>query len=291
MNGKPILAAQFAGHEHLETLNFILTNYLPRKTLTRFVGWLSRIEHPVLAATLIWIWQRFAEDLNFAEAKERKFRSLHACFVRELAPGARPVDARPEVVVSPCDAVVGAHGVIERDELLQVKGSTYPLSDLLQSSDIDQFRGGAYVTLRLKSSMYHRFHAPLDCTVSGVTFVPGEFWNVNPPTLKRVDRLFCRNERAVIPLDVAVGSVTLVPVAAILVASLKLDALESALDMNWRGPGVLSCHARYRKGEQMGYFQHGSTIIVLTSANYEIEAGIETGATIRMGQPLLRVRS
>jgi Phosphatidylserine decarboxylase len=127
----------------------------------------------------------------------------------------------PNILVSPCDAIVGASGSVNDGQVLQVKGSLYALDDLLGDAEhAATFRNGCYVTLRLTSSMYHRFHAPYDCDVSEVSHFPGDVWNVNPITLKRVDRLFCKNERAVIRtrLTVTGHAVTLVPVAAILVA-------------------------------------------------------------------------
>ena len=152
-----------------------------------------------------------------------------------------------------------------------------------------KIRDGTFVTLRLKSSMYHRFHAPLDCHVSRLTYISGDTWNVNPIALRRIEKLFCKNERVVMELATGnEGSVTMVPVAAILVASIRLHCLDEALSMKYRGPEVIHCNASYRKGEEMGYFQHGSTIILFASRHYELLPGIENGARIRMGGPLMR---
>ena len=105
----------------------------------------------------------------------------------------------PAVLVSPCDAIVGASGTVDDGQVLQIKGFPYALADLLCDADAGgTFRDGCYVTLRLTSSMYHRFHAPYDCRVESVTHISGDTWNVNPIALRRVERLFCKNERAVI---------------------------------------------------------------------------------------------
>ena len=151
--------------------------------------------------------------------------------------------------------------------------------------------GGRYVTLRLKASMYHRFHAPHDCRVEAVRYVPGETWNVNPPALERVPRLFARNERAVLRarLDAAGCVVTMVPVAAVLVASIRLHFLDLLLHARYRGPRLLECDVALRKGQEMGWFQHGSTMIVLAPDGLELTANVRPGAVIRMGQPLLRL--
>jgi phosphatidylserine decarboxylase len=276
-----------------EDINFLLTNRIPRRLLTRIVAWFSRIEHPLVRDLSIGIWKVFADDLRLHEAKKAAFASLHDCFVRELKEGARAIDPDPRVLVSPCDAIVGACGVITGDELLQAKGSAYAVSDLLGGEcPINRYRSGQYVTLRLTSSMYHRFHAPADCHIEHVTYIPGEMWNVNPIALKRIPRLFCQNERAIIhtTVDRSEEMVTLVPVGAILVASIHLNFVDVQQDVRYRGPTRLRCQARCGKGDELGYFQHGSTIIVLASAGLERCANVREGERIQMGEPLLRLR-
>ena len=273
-----------------EQLNFLLTNRIPRRLLTRFMGWFSKIENPVLTALSISVWKLFADDLDLSEAKKSHFNSLHDCFIRELKPGARTIDRDESVVISPCDAIVGQCGRIEGTRVYQAKGFPYELSDLIPDKELQQkYRDGVYVTLRLKSSMYHRFHAPLNSRVEQVTYISGDTWNVNPIALKRVEKLYCRNERAVMQLhtDDANKSITLVPVAAILVASMKFDCLQTDLDLKYVGPNQLYCDVQYRRGDELGYFQHGSTIILFATDHYELQRGITTGQRIQMGQALL----
>jgi phosphatidylserine decarboxylase len=274
-----------------EDVNFLLTNRIPRRLLTRFTGWFSRIEQPLVRDLSIRAWRLFAE-VDLADAKKQRFRSMHDCFTRELREGARPVDGDPRCLVSPCDAIVGASGRIDGDRLIQAKGMSYTLPDLLGSADLARAHvDGCYVTLRLTSGMYHRFHAPHDCRVTQVTYISGDTWNVNPIALQRVERLFCRNERAVLSARLAgTGqSITLVPVAAILVASIRLHFVDVLLHLRHRGPNVIPCDAALRKGEEMGWFQHGSTIIVFAPPGFELCENVRDGAPIRMGQRLLRM--
>lgn len=274
-----------------DTLNFWLTNRIPRRTLTRFMGWFSRIEQPWVVRSSLAIWRLFADDLRLDEARKASFTSLHDCFIRELKDGARPVDPDPTLIISPCDAVVTAMGPIRGTALIQAKGLTYTLEALLDDAALaERYRDGCYVTLRLKSSMYHRFHAPCDCTVREVNYISGDVWNVNPATLRRVERLYCRNERAVIPLHCAeLGqALTLVPVAAVLVASIRLNFIDVLLNLKYRGPNRIPCAAAFDKGQEMGYFHHGSTIIVCADSRLEPCATLEPGRVVRMGQPLLR---
>ncbi len=274
-----------------EDLNFLLTNRVPRIALTRLMGRVSRIQSPFFTRAAIALWRLFT-DLDLSEAKQQRFDSIQACFTRELRDGVRPIDARPEILASPCDAIVGACGRVGRGQLFQAKGMPYALADLFgPSQDSSVFEGGSYVTLRLTSAMYHRFHAPHDATVEHVTYLSGDTWNVNPIALARVERLFCRNERAVVRLRLAHGGheVALVPVAAILVASLRFHFLDVKRTLRQRGANETSCHATLAKGQEMGWFEHGSTILVFAPPGFALAEGITPGAALRMGQALMRL--
>jgi phosphatidylserine decarboxylase len=273
-----------------EDINFLLTNRIPRRLLTLFTGWLSRIEHPLVASTSIALWRLFS-DLDLSEAKEAHFNSMHECFTRELKEGARPIDPDPRYWVSPCDALVGACGTVEQGCVLQAKGYPYSLLDLLGDAQLlHYYQGGQYATLRLTSSMYHRFHAPADCRVEQVNYISGDTWNVNPIALRRIENLFCKNERAVIRCRLPSGAVmTLVPVAAILVASMRLRFLDVLLHLRYRGPNRIACDAGLRRGEEMGRFEHGSTILVFAPRGAGLSASVQEGMRIKMGERLLRI--
>ena len=274
-----------------EDLNFLLTNRIPRIALTRFMGWFSRIEQPLVRDLSIAAWKLFAE-LDLSDARKSTFKSLHDCFTRELRAGARTVDRDPNVLCSPCDAIVGACGRVDDGQVFQAKGFPYSLQDLFGNADLAaHYRGGCYATLRLTSSMYHRFHAPHECHVDHVTYISGDTWNVNPIALKRVERLFCKNERALIRTRLKAGGqrVTLVPVAAVLVASIRLHFLDVLLHLRYRGPNQMPCDASFAKGEEMGWFQHGSTILVFAPAGFALCEGVHDGAPIRMGRRLMRI--
>jgi phosphatidylserine decarboxylase len=274
-----------------EDVNFLLTNRIPRRFATQFVGWFSRIERPLVRDVSIGLWRLFS-DLDLREAKKTQFRSMHDCFTRELKDGARPIDGRADILVSPCDAIVGACGAIAGTELFQAKGFPYTLEDLLGDRDlVEAHRNGRYVTLRLTSSMYHRFHAPHDCRIEQVIYISGDTWNVNPIALKRVERLFCKNERAVVRTKLAVNDqpVTLVAVAAILVASIRLHCLDGPLNLQHRGPNVMACAADCRKGDELGWFEHGSTIIVFAPERFALCDNVRDGARVRVGEPLMRL--
>ena len=281
---RPLTELTFA-----ERLNFLLTNRLPRQGLTRFMGWFSKLENPLIRRLSIGLWRAFVDDLRLFEAKKTSFRSLHDCFIRELKPGARPLDDNA-ALVSPCDAIVGEFGDLDGICALQAKGFPYALDELLGDAELaERYRGGRYVTLRLKSSMYHRFHAPCEGSVGSVSYISGDTWNVNPIALKVVERLFCRNERIVVPLTPATGEpVLLVAVAAILVASLRLKGLPEPLNLQYRGPNELAVDQHFARGAEMGYFEHGSTIVLITDRTLQFCDDIVTGKLIRMGEALMQ---
>jgi phosphatidylserine decarboxylase len=264
-----------------EDLNFLLTNRVPRHALTLFMGWFSKIRNPWVCRASIAVWRLFTE-LDLSDAKKQQFESLHDCFTRELKPGARAVDADAHTLASPSDGIVGACGTVVAGSVLQAKGFAYRTEDLFGRAErAAPFEGGSYVTLRLTSSMYHRFHAPHDGTVEHVSYLSGDTWNVNPIALKRVQRLFCRNERAVIRLRLASGApLALVPVAAILVASIRLHFLNVLLHLRWPGPNEMPCHQAVSKGQELGWFE---------PPGFALAPGIESGKPIRMGQALMRL--
>jgi phosphatidylserine decarboxylase len=225
-----------------EDINFLLSNRIPRRLVTRFMGWWSRLEHPWVCRGSIALWRLFS-DLDLSEAKTTQFKSLHDCFTRELKDGARPIDMSAAHLISPCDGLVGACGPIARGTVLQAKGFPYSLSELMLDAGLaERYEGGHYATLRL---------------------------------------IRCR---------LASGALlTLVPVAAILVASIRLRFLDVLLHLRYRGPNVIPCDAPLQRGEEMGWFEHGSTIIVLAPPGIRLAEGVIEGARVQMGRPLLQI--
>lgn len=274
-----------------EDINFLLTNRIPRKTVTHFIGWFSKIRIPLVTKLSIGVWRLFT-DLDLSDAKKQSFDSLHDCFTRELKDGARSVDLSPEVFVSPSDAIVGACGQVVDGQLFQAKGFPYTLRDLLgQSEDVSAWKDGCFVTLRLTSAMYHRFHAPYDGVMRKVVYMSGDTWNVNPIALKRVEKLFCKNERALIAMNIGAQGypIALVPVAAILVASIRLHAINTLFCACYQGETTIRCEHPFDKGQELGWFEHGSTIIVFAPKGFSLSPGIESGTVLRMGQPLMQL--
>jgi phosphatidylserine decarboxylase len=278
-----------------EDLNFLLTNRIPRRFATRLMGRIAPIEQPLIREASLALWQLFC-DVDLSDAADSRFRSLHHAFTRALKPGSRVPDPDPQVLASPSDAIIGACGRVEDGKLIQVKGMDYALADLLGDETLGApYRDGMFVTLRLTAAMYHRFHAPHDLTVEEVRYISGDTWNVNPIALQRVERLFCRNERAPIRVRLERGGheMLLVPVAAILVAGIRFTFADVGPHIREGGTRAIPLPGpvRMRKGEEMGWFEHGSTIILFAPEGFTLADGIETGVQIRAGQALMRLPS
>ena len=274
-----------------EDLNFLVTNRIPRLAVTHFMGWFSKIKVGWIRDASIGTWKLFT-DLDLSEAKKQRFDSLHDCFVRELREGTRVIDQDPKVLASPCDAIVGACGKIINGQVFQAKGFPYTLTDLFgPNTDTSAWTDGQYVTLRLTSAMYHRFHAPYTGAMKAVHYLSGDTWNVNPIALKRVEKLFCKNERAVLALELGTQKykVALVPVAAILVASIRLHGLNTLFHTRYKGQTDFDCNVAFEKGQELGWFEHGSTIIVFAPEGFTLASQILPGSQIKMGSPLMQL--
>ena len=269
----------------IESVNYALTNWLPRRSATRAMGWLSKVEQPLVARASIALWRTFC-DVDLSDAAEARWPSLHAAFIRRLRPGARTFRAQAHQLSAPSDGFIVASGRIESDSIVQAKGRRYSIGELT-GGEGEAYIGGSFVTLRLTAGMYHRFHAPQDAVVERVRYFPGDCFNVNPPALKRVDRLYCRNERATVQLRLDDGTpVLLVPVAAILVAAIRLTFLDTVGLLRERADPVATLATPVVQGEEMGWFEHGSTIVMLTPAPFVTAAGVTTGDRVRAGDVL-----
>jgi phosphatidylserine decarboxylase len=273
-----------------EELVFLLTNRVSRHALSHFMGWLSKIRSPLLARCALVVWRCFDNDFRLHEAAQSSFGSIHEIFTRTLKPGARPLDQQAAAILSPCDGIIGECGAIEAGRVYQAKGYPYQLHELLGNAELAQkYEGGTFVTLRLKSSMYHRFHAPRDCRLEQLIYISGDRWNVHPPALRRIERLYCKNERAVVEClsDPPSADVCLVAIAAILVSGIRVHGFEHTPTADPSGARVYPLHRQLQHGEEMGWFEHGSTIVLLAQRGFGLKVGLQPGTRIFMGQALL----
>ncbi len=274
---------------------FALIQYpLPHHLLSRLVGLLAECRTPWLKNALVSTFIRqFRVDMDeAAEPDPTAYATFNDFFTRELEEGARPIGGG---MVSPADGRLSHFGPIEAGQLLQAKGHRFSAMELLggDGEAARRFLGGSFATVYLSPSDYHRVHMPLGGTLTEMVYVPGRLFSVNAATTEHVPNLFARNERLVCHFDTEHG-----PMAVVLVGAMIVAAIETV----WAGQitplprgGVqrirFDTPVRLEKGEEMGRFKLGSTVVMAFSEPVSftdaIEPGaIEPGAKVQMGQSL-----
>lgn len=258
-------------------MGFAADCHLPRPLLRALIAVYSRVYHVALD-----------------EAAERpaEFATFNAFFTRRLRDGARPIDARPEVLVAPCDARLQACGAIPAGgRLPQIKGRDYALAALLASDDDARaFGNGLHATLYLSPAMYHRVHVPADGRIVSWRYVPGRLFPVNGAAVRQVDGLFAVNERVVVILDSErFGRLALVLVGAANVARISLAFTELRANSGHGAcQATLQPPLAVRRGDELGRFNLGSTVVLLCADQRLSLAGAAQGDLLRMGQALWR---
>jgi phosphatidylserine decarboxylase len=245
-----------------------LLQALPKKAISRWMGRFAR--SPVSKRFIPYYIKRFDIDLSEVEKPWEEYESLQEFFIRRLKPGARPVDPSPDTVVSPVDGTISQIGTITRDTLIQAKGLEYRLEELLGGDQerAKQFENGEFVTIYLSPREYHRIHAPMKGRITGLTYIPGTLFPVNTFGVRTVRELFVRNERLVTYLTSSeLGTVAVVKVGATNVGSVKVTFDPHVVTNQPRKKQMerKSYHPQpeLEKGEEMGRFEFGSTVILL----------------------------
>lgn len=271
---------------------------LPHHALSRTMLAATRLRAGWLKDLAIRLFIRhFGVEMHQAQqADYRAYPHFNAFFTRALRPEARPVAEGADALASPADATVSQLGPVRNGELFQAKGHSFTLESLLASRDhAELFRDGSFATLYLSPRDYHRVHMPVAGRLLDTTYVPGRLFSVNPATTRAVPGLFARNERVVSLFDTDHGPMALVLVGALFVGC--METVWQGVVTPPRGPRVL--HTDYRgrspaielaKGQEMGRFNMGSTVIVLSARPVAWAPEIAPAAPVRMGQPLGRIR-
>ena len=273
---------------------FVALQYmLPQHTLSRLVGRLASCPWAVCKRPLIrWFARHYQVDMTEAARPDlNTYASFNDFFTRALKTGARPIDAVPDHLACPADGVISQFGRIETGRIFQAKGVDYGIGELLANEALaEPFRHGHYATVYLSPKDYHRVHMPLDGALTDMLYAPGRLFSVNLITAERVPGLFARNERVVAVFDTPHGKMALVLVGAMIVAGIEtvwagLVAPQSGRAQYKRYPAAEA--VALRKGEEMGRFKLGSTVVMLL-ANPALQwlDDIGTGASVRMGQSL-----
>jgi len=279
--------------ESLTTLpQYILPHHFLSKIMSKFTHSKCKIWKNLMISQIIKIY-----GVNMSEAKEQdinNFASFNHFFTRELTSGARPITTVENAIACPADGAVSQAGLIKQGEIFQAKGKSFTAFDLLggNAETAKPFENGSFTTIYLSPKDYHRLHMPIKGTLTEMIHIPGRLFSVNGATANSVQGLFARNERVACLFDTELGPMALILVGAIFVSS---------VETTWHGvvtpPSIESVRSwQYQenapvieKGEEMGRFNMGSTIIVLFGKDkIEWEEQFKAGKKVKLGEMIAR---
>lgn len=278
-----------------------LQRVLPTHFMSRVVHWATRVEAPWFKNLLISQFMRgFGITLEeFQVQNPRSFRSFNEFFTRALVDGMRPLPEDPQIAACPVDGTMYQAGAIEAGRIFQAKGQSFDVVELLGGSRerAAPFLGGQFATIYLAPSNYHRIHMPMDGRLNKQVYVPGRLFSVNPATARAMPELFARNERVAAIFDTPIGPVAMVLVGALFVGSIETvwsgeitPPHRGQVDM--RQWGEKDEPIQLQRGEEMGRFNMGSTVILLTGPGVmDWSQEIRPGDKVRMGQALGRMNT
>ena len=261
-------------------------SWLPRRAWSRLIGALARSEAPWLRALLIHGFMRvYRVQLDECVARSpAHFRNFNAFFTRRFSASARPLDTAVDSIVSPCDGTVSVVAPIAAGRVIQAKGLDYSLADFVADPALaTRLEGGDAITIYLSPRDYHRVHAPHAGRWVALRHAGTERFGVSPSLVSRLAGLYIRNERAVLEFDVAGAPLVLVMVGAVGVGSISTA---------WDRDNLTEAPASVAAGDEIGRFNLGSTVVMLTPPGWLAwRDGLTAGTTVRFGERIATRRS
>ena len=272
---------------------------MPQLYLTQLAGWFAQQKWGAVTHFVIKVFAK-KYNVDMSEAKKENFsdyESFNQFFIRELKDGARKINENPTALCLPADGRVSQIGHIDDERLLQAKGHFFSLSDLLAGDEelVNTFKNGEFATIYLSPRDYHRVHMPCDATLRKMIYVPGDLFSVNPFLAEHVPNLFARNERVICVFDTAFGPMVQILVGATITASMStvwagvINPPRTGEVKVWTYQGDNAI--KLTKGQEMGAFQLGSTVINLFPANsVTLAEHLEVSVPVRMGEILATMK-
>ncbi len=272
---------------------------MPQLYLTQLAGWFAQQKWGAVTHFVIKVFAK-KYNVDMSEAKKENFsdyESFNQFFIRELKDDARKINENPTALCLPADGRVSQIGHIDDERLLQAKGHFFSLSDLLAGDEelVNTFKNGEFATIYLSPRDYHRVHMPCDATLRKMIYVPGDLFSVNPFLAEHVPNLFARNERVICVFDTAFGPMVQILVGATITASMStvwagvINPPRTGEVKVWTYQGDNTI--KLTKGQEMGAFQLGSTVINLFPANsVTLAEHLEVDVPVRMGEILATMK-
>ena len=241
---------------------------LPRNSFNRFCGIIADTQFPRFLLTLLIRLFSWKYGVNLKEASKHvsEYKNFNEFFARKLLPGSRILDPDKDTVLSPVDGILGESGIINNEVLIQAKGLEYRLEDLLKDSGKSYlYDGGVFITIYLAPYNYHRIHSMVSGEVRQFCYIPGDLWTVSPLGVHHVPELFARNERLITYFETDKGECALVKIGATVVGRMRV--FYNDITSNRSGgafqKNVLESPVRVERGDEVGLFELGSTVICL----------------------------
>ncbi|MCF2858942.1 archaetidylserine decarboxylase [Pseudoalteromonas sp. SMS1] len=281
---------------NLDKLKIAMQYALPKHAISRLVGKLAAAQAGALTTQLIKVFiKQYKIDMSEALHEDpAHYKTFNEFFTRPLKPGIRPLADAQNIVAHPVDGAISQLGDVVDGQIIQAKGHDYSLQTLLggQKEDVAPYLGGKFATIYLAPKDYHRIHMPVDGTLRKMIYVPGDLFSVNPLTAQNVPNLFARNERVVAIFDTELGPLAMVLVGATIVASIETVWAGTVTPpagkdiFSWRYPAEGEQKITLKKGEEMGRFKLGSTVILAWGADQADFLADQLPETVtRMGTP------
>lgn len=282
---------------YLQRLKIALHYVLPQLAITRAAGWLAERKWGAVTHFIIKVFAK-KYQVNLSEAEKTQpsdYTSFNEFFIRPLQANARPINQEPQALCLPADGKVSELGKIKKNKLMQAKGHYFDLLSLLANDSelAEKFKKGRFITTYLSPKDYHRVHMPCDGTLRKMIYVPGELFSVNPFLAEHVPNLFARNERVICEFDTAFGPMVQILVGATVTASMSTvwagvinpPRAKDVTVYEYLSEGETAIHLK--KGEEMGAFRLGSTVINLfPKGAVEFDDYLQQGVVTRMGERL-----
>nr|WP_211200953.1 MULTISPECIES: archaetidylserine decarboxylase [unclassified Pseudoalteromonas] len=273
---------------------------LPKHAVSRLVGKLAAAEAGALTTKLIKLFiKQYKIDMSEALHEDpAHYKTFNEFFTRPLKPGIRPLAEDSDILAHPVDGAISQLGDVVDGQIIQAKGHNYSLQTLLggKEEDVAPYVGGKFATIYLAPKDYHRIHMPVDGTLRKMIYVPGDLFSVNPLTAQNVPNLFARNERVVAIFDTEIGPLSMVLVGATIVASIETIWAGTVTPpagrdvFTWTYPAEGDNAITLKKGEEMGRFKLGSTVILAWGANKAEFLDDQNPETVtRMGTPFAKI--
>ncbi|MGR6979925.1 archaetidylserine decarboxylase [Testudinibacter sp. P27/CKL/0425] len=288
------MTTEVAKSRYWQHLKVAFQYLVPQLALTRLAGWFAEKQWGAVTHLAIKAFSvKYNINLQEAEKSEaNQYVSFNEFFIRPLKAGARPIDSNSNAVCFPADGAVSELGEIANGQLFQAKGHFFSLSDLLADAQnaASAFENGKFITTYLSPRDYHRVHMPCDGVLRKMVYVPGDLFSVNPFLAQHIPNLFARNERVVCYFDTSFGSMVQILVGATITASIStvwagvINPPRSGKIQQWEYPAEGDAVIRLKKGEEMGAFRLGSTVINLFQAESVVFLPhLRAGSAVQMG--------